>query len=539
MENNKIKVINNNIFFLKDDENVAKLTTDIDGNININSSRVRKDLNSTECNDLIHKQYLDNVLNIHSNSNNPHNITKFKIGLSNVENLKNNLIATRDPTSDDNLSEGYQAGSRWINRLTFDEFVCVGSTESSSFWQTTTTSSVDIIKDSIIISSKTWSSQKIKTELDRLTPNEHTHTYDEIINLLNVNLNNFDGILSVSKGGTGKAIFPNNKFLQGGGEDGILATKTVPIGDVVGASDDQELSNKTINANINTILNISDFNIKSLAGINVTKVGDGSVNNLKFSFINSLRSDAQKQMDSHFNNINNPHNITKEQIGLSNVNNIKNNYSATINPNNIHDVLFGYTVGSRWINTINKKEFICVNNSENNAVWIETTQPSGEINTLSNLGTGEGISSLKFGSDLRIKSLKEGNNIVMTSNSSEINIQAKNTHNFILSNVPIGAYTTYYKSPITFAWKNSEYSSYTNGRVIFEAETVNRGLDIRVYDITNNASLGNHTTITHSGYYSFSISNPGTDARIEFQIKKDSDGGVDPRIYGLAVRYNS
>ena len=48
----------------------------------------------------------------------------------------------------------------------------------------------------------------------------------------------------------------------------------------------------------------------------------------------------------------------------------------------------------------------------------------GEANTSSNLGTGEGIFGAKVGVDIRLKSLKEGTGITMSSDSNEITINA-------------------------------------------------------------------------------------------------------------------
>lgn len=49
---------------------------------------------------------------------------------------------------------------------------------------------------------------------------------------------------------------------------------------------------------------------------------------------------------------------------------------------------------------------------------------SGEANTASNLGTGEGTFSYKGGVDLKFKSLKAGSNITISSTSDEITINA-------------------------------------------------------------------------------------------------------------------
>jgi hypothetical protein len=48
----------------------------------------------------------------------------------------------------------------------------------------------------------------------------------------------------------------------------------------------------------------------------------------------------------------------------------------------------------------------------------------GEINTASNLGTGDGVFSSKLGSDLRFKSLKGGTNITLSSTTDEITVNS-------------------------------------------------------------------------------------------------------------------
>lgn len=63
--------------------------------------------------------------------NNPHQVTQTQIGLSNVPNLKQNLIATTDPTVNDDSSLGYAVGSKWINttlnRVWFASNVSIGA----------------------------------------------------------------------------------------------------------------------------------------------------------------------------------------------------------------------------------------------------------------------------------------------------------------------------------------------------------------------------------------------------------------------------
>lgn len=62
--------------------------------------------------------------------------------------------------------------------------------------------------------------------------------------------------LSVANGGTGASTLTSGNFLQGNGTSAVTATKSVPTGDVIGTTDTQTITNKTINADNNTITNI-------------------------------------------------------------------------------------------------------------------------------------------------------------------------------------------------------------------------------------------------------------------------------------------
>ena len=63
----------------------------------------------------------------------------------------------------------------------------------------------------------------------------------------------------------------------------------------------QTLTNKTIDADQNTITNIEDADIKAGAAIDATKLADGSVTNTELQYINSLTSNAQTQLDGKLN----------------------------------------------------------------------------------------------------------------------------------------------------------------------------------------------------------------------------------------------
>lgn len=70
----------------------------------------------------------------------------------------------------------------------------------------------------------------------------------------NFTLDNIGGVLSVSKGGTSLSSLTANRFLVGNGVGPVDLTKVVPVGDVVGTTDSQALTNKTMTDASNDIV---------------------------------------------------------------------------------------------------------------------------------------------------------------------------------------------------------------------------------------------------------------------------------------------
>ncbi len=69
------------------------------------------------------------------------------------------------------------------------------------------------------------------------------------------------------------------------------------VGSVVGTTDTQTLTNKTIDADSNTITNIENADIKAAAAIDASKIADGSVSNAEFQYLDGVTSSIQTQLD--------------------------------------------------------------------------------------------------------------------------------------------------------------------------------------------------------------------------------------------------
>ncbi len=67
----------------------------------------------------------------------------------------------------------------------------------------------------------------------------------------------------------------------------------------------------------------------------------------------------------------------RDNLGIGNVQNTKNNFSATTAPTTTDDASEGYSVGSEWIDTTADKAYVCLDATAAAAVWTETTQSGG------------------------------------------------------------------------------------------------------------------------------------------------------------------
>tara|TARA_R100000995_G_scaffold84775_1_gene64742 strand:+ start:616 stop:1188 length:573 start_codon:yes stop_codon:yes gene_type:complete len=66
----------------------------------------------------------------------------------------------------------------------------------------------------------------------------------------------------------------------------------------VTASSSTTLTNKSIDADNNTITNINDNEIKASAAINATKIANGTVSSTEFQYLNGVTSAIQTQIDT-------------------------------------------------------------------------------------------------------------------------------------------------------------------------------------------------------------------------------------------------
>jgi hypothetical protein len=88
----------------------------------------------------------------------------------------------------------------------------------------------------------------------------------------------------------------------------------------------------------------------------------------------NVGTNSHAVIDAHIANLSNPHVVNKTQVGLSNVENLKVNLTATVAPTVGNDDTEGYAIGSRWIDTVADVEYVAFDVTTGAAVWESTTK---------------------------------------------------------------------------------------------------------------------------------------------------------------------
>jgi hypothetical protein len=307
---------------VNDNQTLTSKTIDATRNtiINIGSSSLVAGINaSLIANGTVNNtqfQYLGNLtgpiqvqLNNKAAMSHTHVITEITNFTSQVP--YSNFNATTPPTRNSDITQGYYAGSRWVDIAHEQEYVCLNNTRGLAIWTETTS----------ICGGAGISGINLQYN-DTDVPGDPFATMD---------FNCTNGGLTITNIGNGTAVI------------NCLAT----INDT-----DANLRNRATHTGTQIATTISDF--------------DNTVTN-----------------STHAGRHDNPHVVTAAQLGLDNVINILDNWSASIMPTGLNDSSQGYIVGSKWFDTTNNRVYICQSNTLGSAVWLElVSQNSGGSQTI-------------------------------------------------------------------------------------------------------------------------------------------------------------
>lgn len=201
-------------------------------------------------------------------------------GTSAITAKKWKFDATVAPTVSDDNTAGYEVGSRWLNTTASREYVCISASTGAAVWVETTNtgSSSMIIKDegSNIANTPHTALNFVGPGLTAADAGSGVAsiTFSEA----GLTLDNIGGTLSVSKGGTGASTLTSGNFLVGNGTGAVSTTKVVPTGAVVGTTDTQTLTNKTLTSPV--ISTISNTGTLTLPTSTDTLVGRATTDTL-------------------------------------------------------------------------------------------------------------------------------------------------------------------------------------------------------------------------------------------------------------------
>ena len=197
----------------------------------------------------------------------------------------------------------------------------------------------------------------------------------------------------------------------------ITHTEIQDIGTYTHPQIDAHIDNTSIHfteASINHA-NIQNIGTNTHAQID-SHIADGTIHFTKGSIshteIQDIGTNTHAQIDAHISNQSNPHNVTIDQVTPTTTKGdliVENGSNAVRLP-------LGTT-----------GQVLLVNTDETTGLeWVDN-DTIGEINTMSNVGSGTGVFKQKAGFDFELKSLVGGTNINLSNDTNTITINLDNT----------------------------------------------------------------------------------------------------------------
>jgi hypothetical protein len=108
---------------------------------------------------------------------------------------------------------------------------------------------------------------------------------------------------------------------------------------------------------------------------------------------------------------------------------------------------------------------------------------------------------------------------------------------YTLSQFKIKVNNTNWTSVSEFTWNNAQYNTYINGIIVTGTTVINRNVNIRLRDITNNITLGQVLNVATTGPLIFPITNPFGNSILQLQVSKIGTGSTNPIVHGAVLEF--
>lgn len=296
------------------------------------------------------------------------------------------------------------------------------------------------------------------------------------------------GTLDVADGGTSLSTLTANRFLVGAGTSAVDLAKVVPTGVVIGTTDTQTLTNKTITSPIiNQIIDANSNEVMIFGSV------ASAIN--EFTATNSSTGNA----------------ISLAATGTD------TNISMNIVPK-----------GNGFVQILGtadrEAELRLLEDTDNGTDFVGLKAPASITTSY----------SLEFpaaaGTSGQVLQTTGGGVLTFSSISSRINYNCP---------LRVVANSATYISVFYIPWDVTRYASYSDGTLVFEAAVIDRTLDVRVQNLTAASTVATSTSIGN-GFTTLTVPVAGlvADARLAIQVRRSGAGTVNPEVFGFNLEFD-
>jgi len=183
-----------------------------------------------------------------------------------------------------------------------------------------------------------------------------------------------------------------------------------------------------------------------------------------------------------------------------------------------------------------------------NVVFIrdDGTSGSGDITNAVNVGGEAEVFKQKVGSILQFRTIEAGTNVTIVQNANTITINSTGGGGptserilFDINNLEMNIKKPTYTSVGFMPWDQSEFGTYTDGKLTFHVEINDQEVEFEVLDVDNAVILANVVT-TGSSSYTFPIILPTSDTHIEVRLKNDGTAGTNySKVFGIVLSFTN